>query len=70
MPEEIFSNAKVQIIEDEGLGGLVVFRIKKRKTDIGITVLVGNDDIRILGSRDEKMELVVHNGSPAVSVKK
>lgn len=67
---ELLSNANVHVEEDEGLGGLVVLRVKSRKSVAVVTVLVDVNGITVLPSGDSKMEIVNHNGSPAVRVSK
>lgn len=70
MPTEIFSNSRVVVVEDEGMGGLVVLRITIRKIGVGVSVLVDQSGATVLASGDSKMEIVSHGGSPAVRVSK
>ena len=67
---ELLSNANVHVEEDEGMGGLVVIRIRSRKSGVVGTALVDQRGITVLSSNDSKMEIVNHNGSPTVHVSK
>ncbi len=70
MPTEIFANSRVSVVEDEGMGGLVVLRITIRKIGVGVSVLVDQNGATVLPSGDSSMAIVSHGGSPAVRVSK